>query len=231
MNEALVATGTALWLGVLTSISPCPLATNVAAVSFLGARVESPRAVFFGGLLYTLGRIATYVAIAAILVTGLLSAPRLSIALQENMGKAMGPLLLVTGLILLGLIGGLSWSGGRVLEGLRAKAGAAGVWGALPLGALFALSFCPVSAALYFGSLLPLCLARESEWLLPGFYGIGTALPVVGFAIVTALGARWLAKAFDRVTAFEKHARRATAIVFIAVGLYMTLDQTLGVLS
>ncbi len=227
----LVATGTAFWLGVLTSISPCPLATNVAAVSFLGARVESPRAVIFGGVLYTLGRVATYVVIASILVAGLLSAPRLSIALQENMGRAMGPLLLVTGFILLGLIGGPSWSGGRWLEGLRAKAAAAGLWGALAMGALFALSFCPVSAALYFGNLLPLCVASESEWLLPGLYGIGTALPVVGFAIVTALGARWLAKAFDRVTAFEKHARRATAIVFIAVGVYMTLDQTLGVLS
>ena len=49
--------GTALWLGLLTSISPCPLATNLAATAYLARRVESRRRAVTGAVAYTLGRV------------------------------------------------------------------------------------------------------------------------------------------------------------------------------
>ena len=228
MSELVLALGSALWLGILTSISPCPLATNIAAVSFLGRRVDSPRTVFGGGLLYALGRAAAYVALGALLLAGLTSAPGVSSFLQRHMNSIVGPLLILVGLFLLEVIHLRLPALGRVGERLKDRLGARGMWGAAPLGALFALSFCPVSAALFFGSLLPLALQSESPVLIPTAYGVGTALPVVLFAVLIALGARGLGLAFKRVTVIERWVRRAMAVIFIGVGVYMTLGYTFG---
>jgi cytochrome c-type biogenesis protein len=192
----------AFWLGVLTSVSPCPLATNIAAVSYIGRRVKGARAVLLSGLLYTLGRLAVYVALGALLVGGLLSAPRASTFLGRYMNQLLGPILTVTGVFLLELVR-FAPSGGVGGERLRKLAERAGIWGALLLGAVFALAFCPTSAALFFGGLVPLGVEQGSALLYPALYGAGTALPVVAFALVLAFGARLLGGAFERVTAAE----------------------------
>ena len=227
--ETMISAGTALWLGLLTSISPCPLATNVAAISYLGRRVDSPRHVLGGGLLYTAGRTATYVALGSLFVIGLLSMPETSRFLQRHMNRILGPLLIVVGVFLLEIfrpsLPGLGRAGERLRRNLENK----GMWGAAPLGALFALSFCPVSAALFFGSLVPLALRFDSPVLYPSLYGAGTALPVVGFALLVAFGARFVGKAFNSLTVVERWARRLTGIVFVGVGIYMTLIYILGV--
>jgi cytochrome c-type biogenesis protein len=142
-----------------------------------------------------------------------------------------GPLLIVVGLFLLGVLRLKLPGQGRGGEKLQERLGARGMWGAVPLGALFALSFCPVSAALFFGSLLPLALEAESPVLLPSLYGLGTALPVIAFAVLVALGARGLGVAFQRVTQVERWARRVMALIFIVMGLYMTLVFTFGLFA
>ena len=121
----------------------------------------------------------------------------------------------------------LSLPGFGVSDGLQQRVDRSGVWGAGLLGIVFALSFCPVSAGLFFGSLVPLAADRGSPLLLPAVYGVGTALPVAAFAVLLAAGAGWLGKALDRVQAFELWARRVTAVVFIGVGVYETLRSTL----
>lgn len=219
----------ALWLGLLTSISPCPLTTNIAAVSYLGREVATPRRVILGGLCYTLGRTIAYVALAALLVAGLLAASPLSMALQAQLPAIVGPVLVVTGGVLLTGKGLAPPGLGRLGERAGARAAAAGSWGAVALGALFALAFCPVSAALYFGSLIPLALESRSVVLLPTLYGIGTALPVVLFALVVGYGAHHLGRAVDRVLTFDRWMRRATGAVLLAIGLYMTLRYTLAI--
>ena len=230
MNEALLAAGTALWLGVLTSISPCPLATNIAAVSFVARRVDEPRRALLAGASYTLGRALAYVVLAVIVIAGLLSIPGVSMFLQRHMNKLLGPLLVLTALLLTGWIPlKLPGLGEFANKAQRNESG--GVLFSGLLGMLFALSFCPVSAALFFGSLVPLSLERGSWVVLPTLYGVGTALPVVVFAILIALGSRSLGVAFKRLTAVEVWARRATAIVFLAVGLYMTYEYTLPLLA
>jgi len=226
--ETLVGAGSALWLGLLTSISPCPLATNVAAISYLGRGVDQPGRVLCGGVLYIAGRAAAYVTLGLILVTGLMSMPEASRFLQLHMNRILGPVLIVAGVLLLEVLRPILPGLGRFGERLRQRLAGRGVWGAAPLGALFALSFCPVSAALFFGSLVPLALQLESPLLLPVLYGVGTALPVVVFALLIAFGTRFVAQAFGRVAVAERWIRRLTGVTFIGVGLYLTLINTLG---
>jgi len=219
----------ALWFGILTSISPCPLATNITAISFVGRRTGSSRGVLLSGLLYTLGRALVYTAIGVLLVMSILSAPTVSMTLQAWMNKLLGPILILVGMVMLGLLR-LSFRGRGMSERLQQRVERWGLLGALGLGALFALSFCPVSATLFFGSLLPLAVKHSSGVLLPFIYGIGTAIPVVIFAIVLAFGARWLGKLFERVTLIERWMRMLTGIIFIGVGIYMSLVHVYRIL-
>jgi cytochrome c-type biogenesis protein len=219
----------ALWLGILTSISPCPLATNIAAISFVGRRVGSPHQIFAAGLLYSLGRALTYLTLGSLLVSSLLSAPYISHFLQKYMNKILGPILILAGMALLELIH-LGIKGSGVSEKMQEKVETGGLWGAVLLGIVFALSFCPVSAALFFGSLIPLAVKNGSGLLLPSLYGVGTGLPVLALAIFIALGARSIGAAFDRITQIEAWARRITGVIFIVVGIYYSLTYIFTVI-
>jgi len=228
MTELLVGVASAFWLGILTSISPCPLATNIAAISFVGRRVGSPARVLLTGLLYTAGRTLTYLVIGVLLVSSLLSAPYLSHALQKYMNQALGPILILAGMVLVGLIQ-VNFSGSGVSAKMQRRVEALGMSGALLLGVVFALSFCPVSAALFFGSLIPVALRCESGVVLPSAYGVATALPVVAFAVLIALGARRLSEAYNILVPFEKWARNVTGVIFILVGIYYCLAHIFGI--
>ncbi len=220
MTDGLIlAAGSAFWFGILTSISPCPLATNIAAVSYIGGDVEKPSRVAISGVLYTVGRMASYTVLGALLVTGLLAVFDVANFLQERMNQALGILLLLTGLLLLGVIRLPAFSTGFTRRASE-KFAAMGFMGAFFLGALFALSFCPVSAALFFGSLIPLAMKFQSHALLPGIFGIGTAIPVLIFALAIGYGSHAVAAAFNKITVMEKWVRRITGVIFIAVGVY-----------
>jgi cytochrome c-type biogenesis protein len=227
MTLSISALAAALWLGTLTSISPCPLATNVVAISFVAKRVGSTGQVLLAGLLYTLGRMVTYLALGSLVVAGLLSIPGLSNFLQKYMNQILGPVLILAGMVLLDLLAlplPTPGSGGK----LQQRVERAGFWGAGLLGILFALSFCPVSAALFFGSLIPLAVRQQSSLLLPALFGLGTGIPVIAFALVLAGSARSVGRLLDRVTQFEKYARPLTGGVFILVGIYYCLLYIFG---
>lgn len=226
MRIWLLASASAFWLGLLTSVSPCPLTANIAAMSYVGREVGDRRRTLLTGLLYTLGRMLAYVALAAILVAGLLSIPQVALFLQRHMNRVLGPLLVVVGLTLLEIIP-LPSFGERLSQGWAPRLEKAGLLGPTLFGAACALAFCPVSAALFFGGLIPLALEHRSPLWLPGLYGIGTGLPVVAFAILLGAGIQWVGLAFKRVSVFERWARRATAAVIIAVGVYYTWTSTL----
>ena len=230
MTEFLLGIASAFWLGILTSISPCPLATNIAAISFVGRRVGSPAKVFLSGLLYTTGRTLTYVVLGALLVSSLLSAPYVSHVLQKYMNKALGPILILVGMVLVELIQ-INFSGSGVSEKMQKRVEAMGIWGALLLGVVFALSFCPVSAALFFGSLLPVAVRCGSGVILPSAYGVATGLPVLVFAVLIALGAKRVGEAYNKLVPFEKWARRITGGIFILVGVYYCLAYIFGLFA
>lgn len=221
MSEFVVALGAALWLGILTSISPCPLATNIAAISFLSRHIEKPWRTFAFGLLYTAGRIMSYVAVGLVVMVSLVSVPSLSLGLQTWMNRLIGPLLIIIGLYLLNVLKlnlpGLGFGPGGRIEGLARRGG---YLGAALLGAAFALSFCPVSAALFFGSLVPLALANQPGAAMFSIYGIGTAVPVLGFATLLAFASHWVTRALAVTASVERWAKIITGIVFVVIGVY-----------
>jgi cytochrome c biogenesis protein CcdA len=228
MNGFLIASASALWLGILTSISPCPLATNIAAISFIGRKVDKPGYVLCTGILYTAGRAIAYVVLGIALVSSLLAVPAVSSWLQRYMYKLLGPVLILVAVVLLDMFE-FSTKGSNLGQWCQKRADKFGLAGALFLGIVFALSFCPVSAALFFGSLIPLSVKYSSGIILPLIYGAGTALPVFIFGLLIAIGAGSLAKAFQKVTQFELWARRVTGIIFLVIGIYFTIAYTLGV--
>ena len=227
MDDLLGAAITAFWFGVLTSISPCPLASNIAAISYVGRRAGNARSVLWSGLLYTLGRAIAYTALGSLLVSSMLSAFAVSRALQKYMLVGLGPLLIVVGIIVLGVVR-LPIGGTNFTERLQKRVDAMGLGGALLLGIIFALSFCPVSAALFFGSLLPLALQYESGFLLPASYGIATALPVIASTIVVASGAAAMKNFFSHMQRFDLWSRIVTGIIIIAIGVYFVAKYIFG---
>ena len=220
----------ALWLGILTAISPCPLATNIAAISFIGMKTGQNGQVLKSGMLYALGRTCAYVIIGTVISAGLLGTGGLSRFLQKNMNEFMGPFLIILGMVLLGWIGsGISWS--LNASSLQKKLETRGTIWALPLGALFALSFCPVSAGLFFGALIPLALNQQSSFFLPAVFGLGTSLPVVIFAFLLAFGAEYLGKVFDQVSRIEILIRGFAGTIFIVAGIYFCFIYIYGITS
>lgn len=219
MTEIFIGLVSALWLGILTSISPCPLASNVAAISFLSKKITHPVLVFISGLAYTLGRMVSYAVLGWIIISSLLSVPQVAQFLQKYMGKALGPLLILTGLVLLELIT-IRLPGLSLSQKHHSRLAESGAPGAFLLGFIFALAFCPVSAALYFGSLIPLAINSKSGIVLPFIYGIGTGLPVLVFAVAIALGVTSFSHWFNRITRLEYYTRKITGVIFILVGLY-----------
>jgi len=230
MSNFLIASASALWLGILTSISPCPLATNIAAISFVGRKVDKPGYVLCTGLLYTVGRAITYMVLGIVLVSSLLSMPSVSHWLQKYMYKLLGPILILVAMMLLDMLQ-FTTKGSNLGQWCQQRADKFGFGGALFLGVVFALSFCPVSAALFFGSLIPLSIKHSSGVVLPLIYGIGTALPVFGFGLIVAFSAGAMAKAFHKVSQFELWARRITGVIFLLIGIYFTIAYTLGLLG
>jgi cytochrome c biogenesis protein CcdA len=223
MNEFMLAAASAFWLGILTSISPCPLATNIAAISYVGRRVDSTRHVLLAGLLYTLGRVLAYMALAFILVETALSIPQVSLFLQKYMHLLLGPTLIVVGMFLLGLIS-FNFGGGGMSESFKKRVDALGIGGALILGVAFALAFCPTSAALFFGNVMA-SLKAGSSITLPLLYGVGTALPVLVFAVLLAVSSNKLGAAFNAVGKIERWARQTTGGLILLVGVWMTLTS------
>jgi cytochrome c biogenesis protein CcdA len=211
----------ALWFGILTSISPCPLATNIAAVSFLSKKVNHPKSVLWSSAAYILGRMLTYAVLGAAIIASIVSVPLAANFLQKYINKAIGPVLIIAGLFLLNVIR-LNIASFSLSHQRQTALAESGVKGAFLLGALFALSFCPIAAALFFGSLIPLALRSNFGIVLPLIYGIGTGIPVVIFAIGITLGIQTLSRWFKKLAKFEDYTRKITGAIFILVGLYFS---------
>ena len=227
MDNLLIMGGTALWLGILTSISPCPMAMNIAAITFVGRRLGNAKLILATGALYTLGRSLAYSILAIPLIYGVLTIPGSANFLRSTFPKFLGPILILTGFVLIEILP-LPNFGSIPTDKLQHQVERMGLYGSILLGLVFALAFCPVSAALFFGSLLPLAVESRSIVFLPVIYGIGTGLPVLGLAIPLALGAGWIGRALNHIAMFDYWARKATGIIFILIGIYESLRNIWG---
>lgn len=230
MHASLASITGAVWLGFLVAVSPCPLATNILAITYIGkGNGIQNRQILARGIYYVLGRALAYLFLGYILTDGLLSVPSLAMFLQDDFNRFLGPLLIITGLMILGILK-LELPSMRVGGKFAEKVSGNGAAGSFVLGVLFALSFCPVSAAIFFGSLIPLAMKSHASFLAPLAFSIGTSLPVVLFAILLAFGTTYIGTVYNRITQVEKWFRRVTGILFVAVGFYFIFIYMLNIL-
>lgn len=222
---------TAFILGLLTAISPCPLATNITAVGFISKDISSRQRVFWNGLLYTLGRIIAYSVLGAVLIIVIREGAE-TFQIQKTISR-WGEMLLAPALILIGLF---MLFGNRInlpQFGFTSNEGTErmrGTWGSLLLGMLFAMAFCPTSAVFYFGMLIPMSAAESGGYLLPVVFAIATGLPVILVAWIIAFSVSEIGGFYNRMKAFQKWFNIVVAIVFILVGIYYGL-MYLGIIE
>lgn len=216
-------------LGLMTAISPCPLATNITAVGFISKDLSSRHRVFLNGIIYTLGRTFSYTALALILYFG---ADQFSLSglFQQYGERFIGPVLIVIGFFMLEIIQikipGIGMSGEPVSTKNRK-----GYWDVFLLGMLFALAFCPYSGVLYFGMLIPMTITHASGLYLPIFFALATGIPVVIFSWLLAYSVSGIGNAYKNIKVFEQWFRKTIALIFIAVGIYYTLAVWFGMFN
>ena len=212
---------TAFLLGLLTAISPCPLATNITAIGFISKDIGNRNKIFLGGLLYTLGRVVAYTVLGIILIS-ILKEGSSMFSIQKSISK-YGEILIAPVLIFVGVfmlfgdrlnLPKFGFSGTGKAEKLK------GNLGSLLLGVLFALAFCPTSGLFYFGMLIPMSAAEPGGYLLPIVYAVATGLPVILVAWILAYSVAGIGKFYNRIQVFQKWFNRVVAVLFIAVGIY-----------
>ena len=213
----------ALLLGLITAISPCPLATNIAALAYVSRRATERRYAIITGALYTLGRMFSYSVIGVLIIVAGLEIPGVATFLQDFGEQVLGPLLIVIGVIMLTINRMSIGSTGGRLSSIGERVAGWGMMGGFLLGALFALAFCPYSAVLFFGLLIPLALKSAGGVALPAVYAIGTGLPVLVFGVLISAGVARVSKWLNAVTRVEKIIRVAVSIIFIGVGIYLVV--------
>ncbi len=216
----------AFLLGLMTAISPCPLATNITAIGFISKDIESQRKVFFNGLIYTLGRAISYTTIGIIFYFGA-SQFEISSVLQEWSEKILGPLLIIIGLFMLGVLK-LSIPGISSLTSKMEDQSNRGFWGVLLLGIVFALAFCPYSGVLYFGMLIPMTISSASGLFLPIAFAVATGIPVIIFAWLIAFSVGSIGNLYNKIKTFETWFRKVVALLFIAIGIYQSITLYFG---
>lgn len=210
---------TAFLLGLMTSISPCPLATNITATAYLSKDIGNKRRVLFNGVFYTLGRMFTYTALGLIFYFGA-SQFKVAKVLQGIGGMWLGIALVVIGIFMLDVIK-LNMPGvSKLTDKFSKKEGKKTYWDAFLLGVIFALAFCPYSGLLYFGGLIPMTIASPSGLLLPPVFSVATGLPVIIIAWLLAYSVSNVGKFYNKMNTFQKWFKRIIAAVFIIVGTY-----------
>ena len=212
----------AFFIGLMTAISPCPLATNITAIAYTSKKIDNSKHTLIVGFLYTFGRIFTYVCLASLIVWFGMQTQTISLFLQKYGENILGPLLFVVGIIMLDILKLHSFKSNNKLNKLNEKLTKKGFLGSFLLGVIFALAFCPFSAVLFFGMLIPLALKSGDGLIIPAVFAFATGLPVIIFSIFLVKSVSKLGIIMNKVQIFELWMRKIVAVIFIIVGLYYT---------
>ena len=216
-NISIVA---AFFIGLMTAISPCPMATNITAIAYVSKRIDNSRHTLTLGLLYALGRMTSYVFLASVIVWIGLSSQAVSFLLQDYGEKILGPFLIILGVLMLDIVKIKFLEEGEKISRLKKSLAEKGYAGSFILGVLFALAFCPFSAVLFFGMLIPLCLKARDGVILPAVFALATGLPVIVLSAMLVYGLSKIGSIMNKIGAFEALMRKTAAVVFILAGLY-----------
>lgn len=210
----------AFFIGIMMAISPCPMATNIAAISYVSKKIGDKKHTLGAGIAYTMGRTLTYVALASLIVYAGINIQGVSLFLQRYGGLLLGPFLLLAGLIILGKIGLPSVPCGAGFESFKEKLSEKGYFGAFGLGVTFALAFCPFSAVLFFGMLIPLALRAGDGIIIPAIFAFSTGLPVIILSFMLTYSASKIGQTMNRIQAFDEWMRKIASWTFILIGIY-----------
>ncbi len=210
----------AFFIGIMMAISPCPLATNITAIAYISRKIDNSKHTLFVGFTYALGRMFTYTIIASSIVFFGLNVQSASLALQKYGENIIGPLLIIIGIVMLDLFKVNFFSGNARLNSFKEKLSERGLLGSFLLGVIFALTFCPFSAVLFFGMLIPLSLKTGDGLILPSVFAFATGLPVIIFSFIMVYSISKLGVIMHKVKTFEKWSRKIASVVFICVGIY-----------
>ncbi|MFP4189631.1 MAG: aromatic aminobenezylarsenical efflux permease ArsG family transporter [Candidatus Woesearchaeota archaeon] len=210
----------AFFIGLMTAISPCPLATNITAIAYASKHIKHSKHTIKVAFLYTLGRMLTYVVIASAIVWFGLNTQGISLFLQDYGEKILGPLLLLIGLVMLDVIKINIFKSSDWLNDLKKKLAKKGYLGSFLLGVIFALAFCPFSAVLFFGMLIPIALKAGDGLIIPSVFAFATGLPVIIFSFILVKSVSKLGKIMNKVSTFERWTRKIVAGIFILAGIY-----------
>jgi len=234
-NSFMAAMGTsetpliaAFFIGLMMAISPCPMATNITAIAYISKNLEKGNRILLIGLFYTLGRALVYIILASLIVWLGLNIQFIALSLQKYGEMLLGPLLILIGLVMLDLVRINLFKESPALNELKEKLSKKGLAGSFMLGVIFALAFCPFSAVLFFGMLIPLAIKAGDGLFIPVVFAIATSLPVFIFSLILVYSLSTLGSVINKVQVFEKWTRRAVSAVFMIVGIYYTLSVTLG---
>jgi len=224
MGESPVPVIAAFFIGLMTAISPCPLATNITAIAYISKRIDSSRHTLMTGFVYTLGRMAAYIAAASVIVLFGMNLQFVALTLQQYGELLLGPFLVLCGIFLLGIISFDRLPGGDRISGftsgIPAQLSNRGYLGAFLLGVIFALSFCPFSAVLFFAMLIPLAIGAGDPVIIPAVFSLATGLPVIIISYLLVRGMGKCSGIVQKIGAAEIWLRRAVAAVFLVVGVY-----------
>jgi hypothetical protein len=232
MGQSPVPVIAAFFIGLMTAISPCPLATNITAIAFISKTIDNSRHTLLAGFVYMLGRMAAYVTVASVIVFSGMNIQVIALGLQHYGGLLLGPFLVACGIYLLDIIpldrvpGGNRFSG--FTSGISGRLAGRGYPGAFLLGVIFALSFCPFSAVLFFAMLIPLALAAGDPVIIPSVFAIATGIPVIGVSYLLVRGVGKCSGIVQKLGAAEVLMRRVVAGVFLVAGICSAVTVYLG---
>ena len=220
MGTSGIAPLAAFFIGLMMAISPCPLATNITAIAAVSRKARENKKTLIYGISYTLGRMFTYVGIAAVIIWMGISMQSVSLVLQSGGGILLGPFLIIIGVLLSGKIRLPSFNINKIDKLKEFLVHRGGIIGSFTLGAIFALAFCPFSAVLFFGMLVPLAVLAGDALVLPSIFAVATGLPVIIFSLILSFWVSRIGSVMNKVNTIDKWSRRIVSFVFIVVGIY-----------
>jgi cytochrome c biogenesis protein CcdA len=212
----------AFFIGLMTAISPCPLTTNITAIAYASKKIDNSKHTIIVSLLYTLGRMFTYVALASVIVWFGVNVQAISLFLQKYGERVLGPLLIIIGVIMLDIIKMNFFKSNAKLEALKEKLAKKGFIGSFLFGVIFALAFCPFSGVLFFGMLIPLAIKAGDGIIIPSVFALATGLPVIILSLILVYSVSKLGIIMNKIQTFEIWMRKIVAVTFILVGIYYT---------
>jgi sulfite exporter TauE/SafE len=211
-----------LLFGLVGAFSPCQLTTNLSAIAYVSRRIGEGQP-WRQALAYTMGKVLVYMLTGGAVIFLGFQLQQVAIPVVVVARKAIGPLMILIGLGLVGLVRLRGPVGSRLASWLQSRLPQGGVGGAFSLGVVFSFTFCPTLFWLFFGLTIPMAVINSGGWVLPGLFALGTVLPLLAFSGLLTYGSDLSTKLVERLKGSQRMISRIAGVVFVLAGINDTL--------